>query len=349
MNKKLLLVTGMLGILFPGTSCQEGKQQEVPNSRSLLQVEAIVAKPRRFENKFTATANLLAFEEVELRAPVSGTVLGIYFQEAQNVKQGDLLVRLDDRTLNAQIKGLKVQLEASLSDLRRKKELLKVEGVSEEEVEQSQAVVDGIKSSMDELTVSVNLANIRAPFDGRVGMRNFSMGSYLSQGQTITQLVQTQKLKVDFNLASRYLDEVKVGKKIKVISSSDTLEAEVYAISPFVNATSRTAQVRAIIQNNNRGFIPGDFAEVQVALNVDNEALVVPTDVIIPDLNAQTLFIYRNGRAMRTEVLLGSRTDTEVQILSGLSPGDTVLTTGLLQVKDLTQVEITEFVKPVTL
>jgi membrane fusion protein (multidrug efflux system) len=244
---------------------------------------------------------------------------------------------------------LKVQLEASLSDLRRKKELLKVEGVSEEEVEQSQAVVDGIKSSMDELTVSVNLANIRAPFDGRVGMRNFSMGSYLSQGQTITQLVQTQKLKVDFNLASRYLDEVKVGKKIKVISSSDTLEAEVYAISPFVNATSRTAQVRAIIQNNNRGFIPGDFAEVQVALNVDNEALVVPTDVIIPDLNAQTLFIYRNGRAMRTEVLLGSRTDTEVQILSGLSPGDTVLTTGLLQVKDLTQVEITEFVKPVTL
>ena len=349
MNKKLLLLAGLVSVLLPGTSCREEKQQPAAVGRSLLQVEAIVAEPRRFENKFTSTANLLPFEEVELRAPVSGTVLGIYFREAQNVKEGDLLVRLDDRTLNAQIKGLKVQLNASLSDLRRKSELLKVEGVSEEEVEQSQAAVDGIKSRIEELTVSVNLANIKAPFDGKVGLRNFSIGSYLSQGQTITQLVQTQKLKVDFNIASRYLDEVKVGKMVMVISSSDTLEAEVYAISPFVNATSRTAQVRAVIQNNNRGFIPGDFAEVQVALNVDNEALVVPTDVIIPELNAQTLFIYRNGKAMRTEVLLGSRTDTEVQVLSGLSPGDTVLTTGLLQVKDLTQVEITEFVKPASL
>jgi membrane fusion protein (multidrug efflux system) len=345
MNKKYLN-NFFLIILITTVSCQDEKQSDSNPGQTILQVEAMVATPQRFENKFISTANLLPFEEVELRAPVSGTVLSIYFEEAQLVKQGQLLVRIDDRTWNAQIKTLEVQLEAANRDLRRKKELLKVEGVSEEEVEQSQAAVDGIQARINELSVNVNLANIKAPFEGMVGLRNFSIGSYLSQGQTITQLVQIQKLKVDFNVTSRYLDEVKVGTLVNVVSSRDTLAAEVYAISPIVNAASRTAQIRALIPRNTKSFIPGDFAEVVVKLNVDNEALVVPTNVIIPELNAQTLYVYKNGRAMRTEVLLGTRTDTQVQILSGLNPGDTVLTTGLLQVKDLAQVEIIEIINP---
>jgi len=125
--------------------------------------------------------------------------------------------------------------------------------------------------------------------------------------------------------------------------------AVVYAISPTVNATSRTAQVRALIKKNTKDFIPGDFAEVEISLNIQKEAIVVPTDVIIPELDAQTLFVFKNGRAVRTEVLLGSRTNTEVQILSGLDSGDTVLTTGLLQVKDLMPVEITKLVKQTNL
>jgi len=347
--KNKLPILLLLTITIGAFSCQEKKSETRPATRSLLQVEAIIAVPQRFENKFIATANILPYEEVELRAPVSGTVLSIHFNEAQFVKEGQLLVRIDDRTWKAQIKGLEVQLGAAKSDLKRKTELLKVEGVSEEEVEQSRASVDALQARIDELNVNVSLANIKAPFDGKVGLRNFSIGYYMSQGQVITELVQTQKLKIDFNLASRYLSEVKVGTKVNVMSAKDTLVAEVYAISPVVNETSRTAQVRALINNNTKGFIPGDFAEVEVRLNVDNEALVVPTDVIIPELNAQTLYVFKNGRAMRTEVLLGTRTDTEVQILSGLNPGDTVLTTGLLQVKDLTPVEITDITKTSTL
>jgi len=346
-SKLYILIFLMIGI--GAYSCQEKKQESKPVSRSLLQVEAIIIVPQRFENKYIATANILPFEEVELRTPVSGTVLSIHFNEAQFVKEGQLLVHIDDRTWKAQIKVLEVQLEAAKSDLKRKTELLKVEGVSEEEVEQSKASVDGLKARIDELNVNVNLANVKAPFDGKVGLRNFSIGSYLSQGQVITELVQTQKLKIDFNMASRYLDEVKVGKKVNVISSQDTLVAEVYAISPIVNETSRTAQVRALINNNTKGFIPGDFAEVEVRLNVDNQALIVPTDVIIPELNAQTIYLFKNGRAIRKEVLLGTRTDTDVQIISGLNPGDTVLTTGLLQVKDLDPVEITEITKTAAL
>jgi membrane fusion protein (multidrug efflux system) len=342
--KKYLSLTGyimIIGLIFLPVSCKTKKSESTPrNSASGLIVDVIIVKPVRLEENVFATANLLSFEEVEIKAPVTGTVLAINFQEGQYVKKGQVLLKIDDRNWKAQIKGATAQLINAKNELSRKKELVKVGGASQQDVDNAQAAVNALEAQIEQFSVYVSLANIVAPFEGKVGMRNFSLGSFLSQGQTITVLAQAEKLKVDFNISSRYLDKVQVGNMIYVISSSDTLEASIYAINPTVSQTSRTIQIRALIDNNSKNFMPGDFAEVVVPVKTEADALVVPANCIVPELNAQIIYFYKNGRTLRREIIPGIRTDKVVQILTGLSPGDTVITTGLVQIKDKMPVQI---------
>jgi membrane fusion protein (multidrug efflux system) len=294
----------------------------------------------KLEENVFATANLLSFEEVEIKAPVTGTVLSINFQEGQFVKKGDVLLKIDDRNWKAQIKGATAQLINAKNELSRKKELIKVGGASQQDVDNAQAAVNALEAQIEQLAVYVSLANIVAPFEGRVGMRNFSLGSFLSQGQTITVLAQSNKLKVDFNISSRYIDKIQLGHIIYVVSASDTAVAAIYAINPTVSQTSRTIQIRALIDNNYRNFIPGDFAGVIVPVKIDPNALVVPANCIVPELNAQIVYQYKKGRAVRKEIDPGMRTDKVVQVLNGIAAGDTIITTGLVQIKDMMPVQV---------
>jgi membrane fusion protein, multidrug efflux system len=332
----------ILGISFLSiVSCQSKKNEKPARSgSSSLIVDGIVVTPIKLEDKVIANANLLSYEEVELKAPVSGTVLSIDFQEGQTVKKGQPLIHIDDRNWKAQIKGATAQRVNASNELERKKELLKVGGASQEDVDNAKAALDALEAQIEQLSVSVTLANVVAPFDGKVGMRNFSLGSFLSQGQIITVVAQSQKLKVDFSLSSRYIEKVQIGNIVSVVSSSDTVMAVIYAINPTVSSTSRTIQIRAVIENNLKNFIPGDFTEVIVPISIDDKALVVPANCIVPDLSSQTLYIYERGRAIRKVIIPGIRTERIVQILEGIAPGDTIITTGLVQIKDKMPVQI---------
>jgi len=323
-------------------SCSDKKAKLREANTGEFLVDAVKIIPQDFENQVKVTANLLPFEAVEIKAPVSGTVLSIDVKEGQYVKKGQLIVRLDDRTWIAQEKGVKAKLLSAQADLKRKQELLTMEGASQQDVDQAQAEVDALKAQIEELNVKINLANVSAPFDGNLGMRDFSLGSYLNQGQIITSLSQNWKLKVDFNFSSQYYDQIKEGNIVQVISNNDTVEAKIYAINPLASSTSRTLQIRAVFKNNNKNFIPGTFAEVVVPIQVDKLAIIVPSDCIVPELNAQTVFIYHNGKAFRKKVELGARTSYMVQIISGINTGDTVLTTGLMRVRDNFPVKINQ-------
>jgi len=336
MNKTNLI--GFVGIvlifLLFLTSCNEQKAKSTENNSSEFFVDAVKVVPQNFATQLKVTANILPFEQVEIKAPVSGTVLSINAKEGQFVKEGHLIVRLDDRAWLAQKKGLEAQLFSASADLKRKQELLTMEGASQQDVDQAQATADALSAQIEELNVKIDLANVTAPFDGNLGMRDFSLGSYLNQGQIITTLSQSWKLKVDFNFSSQYQEQVRVGKMVQVISKGDTLQSVIYAVNPLASNTSRTMQIRAVIEKNSKDFIPGDFAEVVVPIQVDENAIIVPTDCIVPELNAQTVFVFHNGKAFRKTVELGARTDKMVQLLNGINAGDTVLTTGLMRVKD---------------
>lgn len=343
---KLISFVGIsLIILLFLVSCNEEKAKTAQNNSPDFLVDAVKIVPQNFATQLKVTAKILPFEQVEIKAPVSGTVLLINANEGQFVKRGHLIVRLDDRSWIAQKKGLEAQLLSASADLKRKQELLAMEGASQQDVDQAQATFDALSAQIEELNVKIGLANVSAPFDGNLGMRDFSLGSYLNQGQVITTLSQSWKLKVDFNFASQYQEQVKVGKKVQVISNNDTMQAVIYAVNPLASNTSRTMQLRAVIENNSKNFIPGDFAEVVVPIQVDELAIIVPTDCIVPEIDVQTVFVFHNGKVFRKTVELGARTELMVQILNGLNVGDTVLTTGLMRVKDNFPVKINQVIE----
>lgn len=322
-------------------SCQRKGNTGTPGQR-VLEADGHVVRPEPFQVQIRSTGELLSFEDVELRTPVAGNVLGIYFEEGQQVRQGDLLVEMDNRTWKAQKTGLEARLAFTKSELARKKGLLSVEGVSLEEVERTQAEVIQLESQIGELEVLIDRSMIRAPFNGRLGMRDFSPGAYLAQGDVITRLVQTGRIRVHFSIPAQYASLARSGQEVLLISSStgDTATAGIYAVDPMIRATSRSLQVRALLENGQGRFVPGDFIQVEMVVEDNQEALLVPAESVIPELGTQVVYLVREGQAVKQEVKTGSRTSNRVQVLHGLSPGDVVLTTGLMEVRDGVPVEV---------
>lgn len=316
-------------------SCGQGSGREKEERRDVM-AEGYIVQPEYHTVSIRATGDLLANEDVEIKAPVAGNVRKIHFRESQSVSRGALLVEIDNRSWIAQKKGLEARLISAAGELERKKKLLAMQGVSDEEAERAEAEVGSLKAQIEGLDVMIDLAAVRAPFAGRLGMRNFSPGAYLSQGSVITRLVQTDKVKVNFTIPSKYSAQAANGKTVRVVSSSggDTASAEIYAVNPRISPSSRSLQVRAIMNSQHRSFIPGDFVQVLLEVERKTDALLVPAECIVPELKKQSVFVVRDGKAQRREVETGSRTEDRVEILRGLSPGDTVLTTGLMEVKE---------------
>jgi membrane fusion protein, multidrug efflux system len=166
----------------------------------------------------------------------------------------------------------------------------------------------------------IDLAAVRAPFSGRLGMRNFSPGAWLSQGSVIARLVQTERVKVNFTIPARYAAQVRLGQVVSVTSSGarDTASAEIYAIDPGISSSSRSLQIRAVLNSQDPSFIPGDFVQVLLEVQANPDALLIPSECITPELNEQAVFVLRNGKAVRKVVETGARTEDKVEILKGL-------------------------------
>lgn len=309
----------------------------------MAMVEGFEAYLQDFSFSIRSTGQLLSYEDVEIRTPVAGNVQQIYFQEGQYVQEGTLLVEIDSRTWEAQKKGLEAQLLSAGNELARREKLLELEGISQESVDQSRAQVSDLEARIDELAVRIDLAHIRAPFSGRLGMRDFSPGAFLSQGERITQLVQTQRLRVDFQLPARYAALAKEGMEVKLVASGtkDSISARIYAVSPMINASTRSITLRGEIANPNGDLIPGDFVQVFSEVEESGKILLIPAEAIISELNAQVVYVAKNGVAQRTVVEIGNSTSGRVSILSGLEPGDTVLLTGLMGVRHGSAIEVT--------
>jgi membrane fusion protein, multidrug efflux system len=336
---RLFLIIVMISML----SCSSEVKNDSGRVRT-IEAEGYRAEPQFYTVTIRSTGELLSWEDVELRSPVAGNVLKIYFNEGQSVNQGALLLEIDSRTWEAQKRGLEAQLESAESELERRERLLEIEGASQEIVDQSRVAVSELKARIDELDVRIDLAQIRAPFSGRLGMRNFSPGAFLSQGDIITRLVQSNKIRVNFDIPSRYAALPRVNMDVKVIPSAgtDTLTARIYAIEPMINAASRSLYVRAEIDNAKNSLFPGDFAQIIFDIAQDQEALLIPADAIIPELNRQVVYLSRNGIAKRQEVETGTRTQDMVHIINGLVAGDTILITGLMEVRDGSPARITQ-------
>lgn len=333
--KSIQTITLIAALLIVATSCSNKSDAKTgPAAKKSLQADGFIVKSMPFNSELIVTANVLANEQVEIKAPISGQVLNISFNEGGYIRQNSPIVQLDDRIWKAQLVGLNAELDAANSDYNRKKELLEFEGSTQEEVETSFSRIESLKSQIKELEINIDLANVEAPFSGRLGMRDFSKGAFLSTGDVITTLTETNQFKIDFMVSQEYLKSVSIGKEINVLIEGDTLKATVYAINPQINSSSRTVNVRARLKpGSNNTIMPGTFAEVLLSTNYIEDALLIPSQTIVPEIEKQTVYVYENGKAIRKEITMGNRTSDKVHILSGISEGDTLITTGLLLVK----------------
>lgn len=327
-----LFTFSLLLLLF---SCgNEAPKQQAAGPKN-LQVEGFKVNSMPFNNELSVTAELLAKEQVSIKAPMSGQVLNIFFEEGKKITKGQPIIHIDDRVWKAQLLGLNAELDAANKDYERKQALLEIEGSTQEEIDNAFSTIEILKSQIQQLQINIDLANVVAPFSGWLGMRDFSTGAFLKEGDVITTLTDINQLKVDFSLPQMYKNSLALGKNVFVEVDNDTLKATVYAINPLVDAQSRRLNVRALLnQPTGKPIMPGSFAEVIISTNFIKDALLIPSQAIVTSINDQTVYVYKNGKAVRKIIQMGDRTADKVHVLDGLEVGDTIITTGLLQIKE---------------
>lgn len=308
-----------------------------------LPVKVFVAKPETLSNVVISTGSILANEEVELRSEVAGKIVQINFREGAAVSKGDLLVKINDAELQAQLRRAESKVKVAEDKEFRQRSLLDRNLISQEEYDNTFNELNSSKADYDLIKAQIDKTEIRAPFSGIVGLRSVSEGSFVSTTTVIARLQNLSNLKVDFSIPERYSNMVRVGDKLdfRISGNKDYYAATVYAIEPRIDPSTRTLQIRAMCSAY-RDLIPGAFANVQLRLKETLDAILVPSVAIVPELKGQRVYLYKDGTVVPQNVEIGIREETRVQILSGLNVGDTVITSGILQIRPGLKVSVSE-------
>jgi membrane fusion protein, multidrug efflux system len=308
-----------------------------------LPVTAMVVHPGPLSNSIRATGTILATEEVELRSEIAGKIDRIIFKEGTRVRKGDLLVKINGDELQAQMQKLESQVKLAEEKERRRRLLFDKQNISSEDYDIALNELNSIKAELAYNRARFEKTDLRAPFSGVIGLRYVSEGSYVSSTTRIASLQDLERVKIDFAVPERYAQVVKVGQSVRFTraGSDQVFSGEIFAIEPKIDPQTRTLQVRAMAANPGGHLVPGGFAEVTLELERFEAALLVPTQALIPELNGQKVFLAKNGKAVSAPITIGVRTDTRVQVLTGINPGDTVITTGILQLAPGLPVQLT--------
>lgn len=340
----ILVMIGLLAIPKYQSLTEASSQNNQSNENEPLLVEVHIPHPEVFANKILSTGTLLANEDIELRSEISGKIVDLRLQEGQRVSKGDLLVKINDNELQARLRQAAYRL--SLAELReqRQKQLLERGGISQEEYDATLNELNVLRAEKALIEAQIEKTKIIAPFDGIVGLRYVSNGSYISPSTDVASLQSINPIKLEFSIPERYAGQVETGDKVvfNVQGNEEDIEAEVYAIEPRIDRQTRTLKIRALAENPDGKLLPGSFANLELILEEIEGALFIPTISVRPELRGQKVFMLQNGVVQEQYVETGIRTESRIQITSGIAAGDTVLTTGLLQVREGMPVRVAE-------
>jgi membrane fusion protein (multidrug efflux system) len=305
-------------------------------------VSGIVVKTQTFDTNLSLSGSLEANEQVEIRSEVSGIVEAIYFKEGASVSKGQVLFKVNDIELRAQLGQAKTKESLASENERRAKLLLQKEAISQEEYEIARADFKSAQAQSELIRAQISKTAVKAPFAGKIGLRSISSGTYITPSILVAKLVNTSKLKITFSIPEKYATQVKLNSNLsfKVAGSDESYTAKIYALEPEISVNTRTLQVRAVTDNEKGKLFPGTFAEVILPLDKINDAILIPTEAIIPVQNGKKVFVSNAGKAHEIKVETGTRTATSVVILSGLKVGDTILTSGIMSLKEEALVKV---------
>ena len=320
----------------------EKKQQGKGN---VMRANGYVVTPKKLFNQMELGGSLLASEEVELHPEIAGRVSYLKIEEGQFVEQGTLLLKINDSDLQAQHQKLLTQKKIAEKNEQRLKELLSVNGVGQQEYDAALLQLNNVNADIEIIKVQIEKTEIRAPFSGKLGLRKISLGAYVTPTAVIATLQQINPLKLDFYIPEKYSHLLRQG--LKVNFKSETGEAQysaiVKAIEPRVDKSIRSIQVRAQVENANETLLPGSFVKILFNVADIENALMIPSECIIPDAEGKKVILCQNGVAKFQKVITGFRSNEEVEIVDGLKVNDTIATTGLLFVKPGMKLKFTNF------
>lgn len=324
-----------------------GKTEKKPQANAALSVEGYFVQSSVLNSSIDVAGTLLPFEETEIHPEVAGKVVMLSIKEGSLIRRGTLLARLFDGDLQAQLHKLKVQLEIAKKTQERQSDLLKIGGISQQDYDLSLLNVSTIQADMQILNASIDKTIIRAPFDGKIGFKNISIGAYVTQATIVTTIRQINKLKLEFSVPEKYTSKIKTGNYISFSteSSSKKYNAKIVATESGITAENRSLKVHALVENTDKNITAGSFASVNFNMGDNNNAIMVPTQAIIPGARDKKVIVYRNGVADFNIVVTGERDSARVEILKGLAAGDTIITTGLLSIKPGSKISLSSLKK----
>lgn len=336
----------IFGLFFSVSACKSDKKEDMKGGGRPkgIKAEAYVLNPESFQQEYKTSGTLLANEEIEIHPEITGRVTKIHFQEGSFVRQGQTLVTLFDADILAQIQKLQKQKALQQKLMERQKELVSIGGISQQDYETTQTGIATIDADISIQEAQLRRTKIVAPFDGIVGIRSISTGAIISPTTTIALFKQINPLKMDFSVPEQYHSYLQTGKSVffTVAGVQENKTGTIKTIDPAADAATRTIRVRALIPNPGKDLVAGSFAEVKIPFESSNEALLIPTQSVIPTTRDKKVALVKNGKAELVTVELGMRTEDKVEVVKGLQSGDTILTTGLMQVKPGMDVTITK-------
>lgn len=305
-----------------------------------------IVKDTTLNNIIDVTGTIDANEKVNLISETAGNITGIYFTEGSRVEKGKLLVKVYNQDLMASLKQNQYQVALSKETEYRNRILLQKEAVSQEEYDTALSALNALKAQGDLIKAQIVKTEIRAPFSGVIGLRNVSPGGYLSPATSIATLVNIDPAKVTFSVPEKYLSLIKIGSKINftIASSKELFHAVVYAIEPSIDLNSRTIMVRAKAPNAKMLLMAGGFAKINFMLDQTPKTIMLPTECVIPDIKSSKVYVYENGFAVAKMVKTDLRTDTKIEIIEGLKVGDSVVVSGIIQMRPKAPLKIVKVI-----
>ncbi len=343
-NTRLFFRLFILGTLVL-SSCAKKKSEPVagsPRQQGPLQVDAFVISQSEVSEAVEVPGSLLPFEETAIRAEVGGRIIRLNIPEGEEVQAGTVLVKLFDEDLQAQLRKLQVQLKINEKTEERNRELVKINAISQQDYDLSTLSVENLKADIESTRIAISKTEIRAPYKGTLGLRNVSLGSYISPADVITTIRQVSQLKLEFAIPEKYAREIRKGYSVsfRVDGGKNNHQAKVIATENSVNQNTRTLQVRALVTERDPELVPGVFAKINLQLGKDEKAMVVPTQAVVPNIRNKQVIVVRGDSVLFSVVETGIRDSAYIQILNGVKPGDTVVTSGLMAIRPNSKIKV---------
>lgn len=329
------------------TSCSTDRKkdataQQKAGPRPPARVDGYIVHTSTLSESIEIPGTIVAGESTQIHPEISGRITSLNVREGAYVGKGSVIAKLYDADLQARRRKLEVQLRQAQQTENRYNQLQKIGGISKQDYDVTALQVSNIRADLSIIQTEIARTVVRAPFSGKLGLKEVSTGAYVTPASVITSIHKTSGLRIDFNVPEKYTGVIRSGQYVNftVAGSERSYTAAIMATESGIEEATRSLTIRAAVKGDATGLIPGGFAKVRLAFEPNHNALLIPSQAIIPQARGKKVYVYKEGKAVFTEVETGKRDSSNVQITAGLAKGDTVIITGLLGLKPDSKVMI---------